>query len=267
MDTQAQVAMKWLRSILVLVAVVSLGVFVWTTVNYRVYATPSEGSPLTAVTPLPTPTESATSTPIPSPAPVLPPDVPWKFQGATLTVPAIGIDHRPITEYTKANLKTEPVSDGHGGIVNVHDTIVPDGAWTIAWYSSISPKYGKSILSARATNTVYLFGHAYGFGQAIFNGLPNLKLGDTVTVETPTERLTYTMQDKFPVAKIDLKTNKIVTAPVIGRLVMVACAATGEHDANGHAKDNMVTIFQLTHFESLVKNPHPVDPHVVGRLK
>jgi hypothetical protein len=198
--------------------------------------------------------------------PVLPSDVPWKFQGATLTVPAIGIDHRPITEYTTANLQTEPVySDKLGRIVDVPNSIVPEGAWTIAWYSSLSK--GGSILSARATNTVYLYGHTYGWGAAIFNSMPNLKPGDIVILETPTERLAYTMQQAFNIGKVELNSDPRFTSIVAGRLVITTCHGTGERDANGHALQNTVTILQLTHVESLIKNIHPIDPHVAGRLK
>lgn len=230
--------------------VVSVGyIVVASATNWKTVVTIDGGSPAQAAPQPSLVSESPTSTPSPTHETAA---EPWKFEGAWLTIPCLGIERMDITEYTKADLVTEQVwSPDKQGYVKVPDMIVPRTPETIAWYSSLKQ---KSILSVEATNTVYLFLHSIYGADGIFNEIPKLtpKSDCEVIIETPTERLTFTVAKKsFEVDKDKLKSAKGYTEAVEGRLLIVTCYTEGAY-VDGHATKNAVSTLQLIRAESLV---------------
>ena len=212
----------------------------------------AESSPPPSPTPPPTTDAAPAPTPTPSPTPDCTSE--WTFEGATLSIPSIGLDNRSLSEYTSDDLVEETFVSPSGETVTVSDTIVPEGRDTIAWYSSLD----GSILSACATDTVYLYGHSYGRGEeGAFNQVPSLAVGDLVVVQTDTERLTYQMLPAESgdgtsnlVQSVGLGESAVYTKAQAGRLTFVTCSLTGGY-VNGRGVYVSVSAAQLVKSEYL----------------
>lgn len=270
---------------LAMVIVACVVVAVWSSVSNWTYALPTEGPSPSVTAPRPTPTETATPKPAPSPTPTPEPATPdcsepWAFAAeTTISIPLAGIEKRPVTEFTSANLEMVTVwSNELQQNVDVPNSLVPgEDPATIAWYSSVS--LGKSILSVCATNTVYFSGHSYPNGGAAFNNVPYLPVGAELIIETPTERLTYTLQEaeglnadgteavggSFFINKDALYFDSRYTDAVPHRLVAITCFTGGTY-VDGHSTTNALSTFMLTNAEYLVEPPKPLNPRVVDRL-
>ena len=180
--------------------------------------------PTPTVTPLATnPTESPTSAVM----------TPWTFSSAHLSAPSIGLEGE-ISEY----------------VFKVPDEdIDPPTDQTISWDSTIP----GGTFSRNTANTVYLYGHSWlnpelypGVPPAIFNNLRKLEPGATLQITTPTETLTYVMQDPyFTVLKPDLVSDPRLKQATPGRLVLISCYRPDDYDPNSRTVENVVAVFQL----------------------
>jgi hypothetical protein len=199
-----------------------------------------EASPTVAASPLPSPT--TTPSQVPSPMPTTDPtqpSAPWTFTSAHLSIPSVGVDGE-ISEYTKDML--------------VDGAVKPPAMDTISWYSGIE----GGTLSSTATNTTYLYGHSW-IHPAAFNGVRKMVPGNTVIITTPTETLTYVMEEPvFTVSKPELKYDAEVTKAEKGRLVLVSCYRPDGYDPAAPTKENVVAVLQLVNAEPIATPERPI---------
>lgn len=234
------------------VAVLSGSFLVWSNVSEPVQSSSAiEGSPHTVATPRAVPSASATPKPTVVPTPVPTPDAPveeWHFDGASLSIPRIGMVDQSISEYTADDLarNAATVYNGSNESTQVSGVNPPDKQ-AISWWSGAQD--AGAILSSKATATVTLYGHAYQDGSAIFNGLVHLEYGDLVSITTyktgaVDEVLTYEVVEKVRLYKGDVLSSSL-QEPVAGRLLLMACYSGGQRDNTGHALEIDATVLQL----------------------
>jgi len=166
----------------------------------------------------PSATPGTASTPDQSPVSTQP--VGW-----TLRIDALGIA-APIDGMTAKN-----------GVV---DPPTHDAAY---WLSD----YGAP--SAKATNTVYLVGHSWSKGPAVFNSFTDaasqqskIPVGTTIVVVAGSGPLTYVVDATATYAKSQLTTTKDVWSIVPGRLVLITCFL---HEGVDRSPDNFVVFAHL----------------------
>lgn len=210
-----------------------------------------EGSSPVVATPRATPSASATPTPTVVSTPTPTPEASveeWRFDGASLSIPRIGMVDQSISEYTTDDLarNAATVYNGSNESTQVSGVNPPDKQ-AISWWSGAQD--AGAILSSNATATVTLYGHAYQDGSAIFNGLVYLEIGDTVSVTTykagaVNEVLTYEVVEKVRLYKGDVLGSGL-QEPVAGRLLLMACYSEGQRDGTGHALEIDATVLQL----------------------
>lgn len=223
----------------------------------------SEGSsPIVTATPTPTKSVTPTPTPVPTPTPTptltLPAWDDWTFQGAQLTVPSTNIEGAPdatkingaaITELQPSELVQKAYVNAQGNEAS-YEAIEPAGKQTLTWDTTIvdGVRYPVgSVLSGSSVNTVYVYCHDYADETALCSTVYDVtNRGDTVTIETPTEVMTFTAQEKFNLRKGELPNDPRVTAVNPGRLVLITCNSGGERNALGETMENSVIVFQLT---------------------
>lgn len=192
----------------------------------------------------------ATPTPQPSPTSRATPPawVDWQFAGATLTAPEAGIDHAEIHELRPNEIVTKTSTDASGTTVT-YSAIEPDDKHTIAWDSQVVDGVRQpvgSVLSASAANTVYLYCHDYRDGTALCSTISDVTApGDEITLETPTEVLTYAAVETFEERKNEISSDPRVTMAAPGRLLIITCNSAGERDTAGEPTVNTVLVFQL----------------------
>ena len=145
--------------------------------------------------------------------------------GWTLRIDALGIA-APIDGMTAKN-----------GVV---DPPTHDAAY---WLSD----YGAP--SAKATNTVYLVGHSWSKGPAVFNSFTDaasqqskIPVGTTIVVVAGSGPLTYVVDATATYAKSQLTTTKDVWSIVPGRLVLITCFL---HEGVDRSPDNFVVFAHL----------------------
>jgi len=103
--------------------------------------------------------------------------------------------------------------------------------------------------SAKATNTVYLVGHSWSKGPAVFNSFTDaasqqsrIPVGTTIVVAAGSGPLTYVVDATAKYAKSQLTTTKDVWAIVPGRLVLITCFL---HEGVDRSPDNFVVFAHL----------------------
>ena len=205
--------------------------------------------PTLSPTPTAAPTPSDSPTPTPSPSPVSQAWTDWTFAGATMSVPKLGIAQAAITEL-QPNELVQKTYVNDAGEEGVYTAIDPAGKQTITWDTRVvdGVRYPVgSALTASAANTVYLYCHDYSDDSAICSTIYDVLVpGDTLVVETPTEVLTYTVQESFSLRKGELPNDARITAVGAGRLVVITCNSGGERNADGETMQNSAIVFQLT---------------------
>jgi len=103
--------------------------------------------------------------------------------------------------------------------------------------------------SAKATNTVYLVGHSWSKGPAVFNSFTDaasqqskIPVGTTIVVVAGSGPLTYVVDATATYAKSQLTTTKDVWSIVPGRLVLITCFL---HEGVDRSPDNFVVFAHL----------------------
>lgn len=103
--------------------------------------------------------------------------------------------------------------------------------------------------SAKATNTVYLVGHSWSKGPAVFNSFTDaasqqskIPVGTTIVVAAGSGPLTYVVDATATYAKSQLTTTKDVWSIVPGRLVLITCFL---HEGVDRSPDNFVVFAHL----------------------
>lgn len=72
--------------------------------------------------------------------------------------------------------------------------------------------------------TVFIIGHSWTGGPAVFNGLQAVTVGDAVELTTPSGRLTYRVEHTVNYAKFgEIQVSPEIRERVPGRLVLVTC--------------------------------------------
>ncbi len=72
--------------------------------------------------------------------------------------------------------------------------------------------------------TVFIIGHSWTGGPAVFNGLQAVTVGDAVELTTPSGRLTYRVEHTVNYAKYgQIQVSPEIHDRVPGRLVLVTC--------------------------------------------
>jgi LPXTG-site transpeptidase (sortase) family protein len=72
--------------------------------------------------------------------------------------------------------------------------------------------------------TVFIIGHSWTGGRAVFNGLAEVKAGDAIELTTPSGRLTYRVEHTVNYAKFgEIQASHEVLDRVPGRLILVTC--------------------------------------------
>jgi Sortase domain len=174
------------------------------------------------------PSQSSSASPSATPGTASTPDqslVSTQPVGWTLRIDALGIA-APIDGMTAKN-----------GVV---DPPTHDAAY---WLSD----YGAP--SAKATNTVYLVGHSWSKGPAVFNSFTDaashqskIPVGTTIVVAAGSGPLTYVVDATATYAKSQLTTTKDVWSIVPGRLVLITCFL---HEGVDRSPDNFVVFAHL----------------------
>jgi len=166
----------------------------------------------------PSATPGGVSAPNQSAAPIQPLD--W-----TLRIDALGI--------------AAPI-DGMKAKNGVVDPPTHDAAYWLSEYAAPS---------ANATNTVYLVGHSWSNGPAVFNSFTDaasqqskIPVGTTIVVVAGSGPLTYVVDATATYAKSQLTTTKDVWAIVPGRLVLITCFL---HEGVDRSPDNFVVYAHL----------------------
>ncbi|KLU08154.1 class F sortase [Kocuria sp. SM24M-10] len=159
---------------------------------------PSRAAP--AVTPSPAATPPAATPPAPEPAPVQP----AASAPVHLTVPAADID-QPIL----------PLAPTTAELAN--QSIVPPMTMDAYWLTT----YGTP--GAGSTNTTYITGHSWEGTEAPFDRLStHLNPGDTITLDTQTGAINYTVDAVTTHDKNTLK-NSDIWRITPQRLVIISC--------------------------------------------
>jgi len=103
--------------------------------------------------------------------------------------------------------------------------------------------------SVNATNTVYLVGHSWSKGPAVFNSFTDAQsqqskvpVGTTIVVAAGGRPLTYVVDATARYAKSQLTTTKDVWAIVPGRLVLITCFL---YEGVARSPDNFVVYAHL----------------------
>lgn len=104
-------------------------------------------------------------------------------------------------------------------------------------------------------NTVYLAGHSWDSGEAVFNPLfdraaqsARVREGDEVVVTTAAGRYTYVVERAERYPRASLPDRDEVWDAVPGRLVLITCF---QRDDGRNASDNLVVYAQLDRTEAL----------------
>ena len=118
------------------------------------------------------------------------------------------------------------------------------------WYSGFYHHDGvNSIMSNRAEDAVYVYGHAYAdFNKgAVFDHLTELKPGDTVTVTACDEVVILVVQDVFDINKSDFSNDPRIytTEPQPGKWVFATCNRDGPRSGDGHTTQNTAVVLQV----------------------
>jgi sortase (surface protein transpeptidase) len=138
----------------------------------------------------------------------------------SVRVPSVGVD---------APVKTIAFKDG-----TINPPTMLDAYWIAA--------YGKP--SVTADNTVYILGHSWDEGNAVFNALfdrqsqtSRIFPGDKVIVSTADGDVTYEVDDTHRYPRSDLADVKDVWRKVPGRLLLITCFQPND---GSPPKDNFV---------------------------
>lgn len=166
-----------------------------------------------------------------------------------MTVPKInGFLQKPITELQPGELVKKTYVDAQGQETEF-DAVNPATPQTITWDTHVVDGVRYPVggaLSASAENTVYLYCHDHRDGSAICSIIFDVLVpGDTVTIETPTEVLTYAVETSFNLPKGVVANDERLKAVVAGRLVVVTCFSEGNRNASGETTENSAIILQL----------------------
>lgn len=200
-------------------------------------------------TPTPTPHESATPTPEVTVAP--PQSLP-----AILTLAKAGISGASITPF---DAQTQLV------VRNGHEELVPPTMQAVVLDSKCTTS-----LTSQSTCTAALYCHAYtDENPGICQHLKDVRVGDELIVENPTERLTYrAVTDPKDVPKEDAEHDPDFQREEPYLVQVITCDRDGLIDPDGHAHENKYVFFKLVHVESLVTPPpKKLDPQAADRLR
>ncbi|MBF4462745.1 MULTISPECIES: class F sortase [unclassified Rathayibacter] len=163
---------------------------------------------------------AAAADPVASEAP------PVAGQPEALRIPSVGLD---------ATVRTLSVDPG-----SVVDPPGPDDAYWLSDYGVAGPA---------ATNTVYLAGHSYRRGGAVFNPLLDpphersaVATGDAIEVQTPEAVYRYTVTDVQRYDKATVGSEDELWRRVPGRLVLVTCF---QYDDGQASTQNLVVYASL----------------------
>lgn len=128
--------------------------------------------------------------------------------------------------------------------MTAHNGVVDPPTLDAAYWLS---QYGAP--SATAKNTVYIAGHSWSHGSAVFNAFSDaasqqgrVPVGATIVVDAGDGPLTYVVDATARYPKSQLTTTKDVWAIIPGRLVLITCFL---HEGAGHSPDNYVVFAHL----------------------
>jgi len=234
-DSTAAPASSWRRLVLV-VAVIALcavaALALWPRADVAPVAAPIATD---TATPTPTPTPAATPTPVATAtAPV------------TVTTPVEPPAEPAAVELTSPLLVRVPAVDIAASVVPTafqDGTIDPPTFGEAYWIEA----YGAP--DPDADNTVYLVGHSWSKGDAVFNPLfdryaqtSEVAPGDEIIVTTPDGDVTYEIERtaRYPKASLgdsDSDAYGDVWKVVPGRLILITCF---QRDDGGASQDNFV---------------------------
>ena len=144
--------------------------------------------------------------------------------GTTVAVPAVGV-----------RAKVLPINPDNGAL----DPPTLNDAYIIAPYGKPGSK----------DNTVYIAGHSWDEGKAVFNALfdrraqtTEVTKGDEVLVTTPEADYVYVVQRTKRYPRRSLSGAEEVWRKVPGRLLLITCF---QPDDGGEAQDNLVVYATL----------------------
>lgn len=120
-----------------------------------------------------------------------------------ISAEAIGLN-APVYTMTSADINADGNAD-------------PEFFDAVAWDSEVGSAPGTD-----ATNTSYLYGHT-SYGEAVFNHLKELELGDVVTITTCNGTLQYEVEDVYTILKPDLTSDARFIEAQPGRVNVVTC--------------------------------------------
>ncbi len=209
---------------------------------------PSE-SAVARVTPEPTPTPTATPTATP---PVVSPyscagasPEGWQFSPTYLSIHTDSVNiEGQITPYGVTDLTAGSFMNSQGEWTQ-HDAVDPADEYTLAWDAS-NVTYGN-VLSSQSDGANAIYGHSYGGeGYAIFNDIPNLVIGDIVTIWNAEETMRFRVEiGPFDLHKGDVETKAELDATQCDTLLLITCNRDGVRDATGHAIENTAVVLRL----------------------
>lgn len=129
------------------------------------------------------------------------------------------------------------------GMTAVNGVVDPPTRETAYWLS----QYGAPSVAAK--NTVYIAGHSWSRGSAVFNALTDaasrqsrVPVGAKIVVDAGAGPLTYVVDATARYPKSQLTTTKDVWAIIPGRLVLITCFL---HEGAGRSPDNFVVFAHL----------------------
>jgi sortase (surface protein transpeptidase) len=158
-----------------------------------------------------------------APSPVSTPTAKARRNGMTVTVPAVGV-----------RAKVLPLKP-QGGVL---DPPTLNDAYLIENYGLPGSQ-----------NTVYIAGHSWDTGKAVFNPLFDIRAqrtevepGDEVVVTAPEATYTYVVERSERYPRPTLDRQREVWEIVPGRLVLITCF---QPDDGGEAEDNLIVYATL----------------------
>lgn len=169
-----------------------------------------------------------------------------------MTVPSlkgVKINQVPINEVEPSEFVQKEIENKQREAA-LYDAIEPSDPYEIVWNSRVVDGVRQpvgSALTASAENTNYFYCHDHHDETAVCSTIyDELRPGDVLIVETPTETLTYKLVQSGIEWKGEVPSNEELKRAVAGRLVLFTCFSGGELSSQGGTLQNSVLIFELS---------------------
>lgn len=139
-----------------------------------------------------------------------------KAPGATVTAATPGSLPRVAVDVPRR------LSIGSTIDVGFDDSVEPRNGIFSAGSTAEAARWGsRGLPGSPGTDTVFVIGKVYRQGDAAFDGLQSVEVGDKVVVRTDNGTLTYTVQVSEDRAAAGIASTSDFTAKVAGRLVLL----------------------------------------------